>query len=222
MPIALLAFTLAAFFAAGWAYGQQQSLRIEVPYEFVLGSKVLPAGTYSFSADDKWLVVKSAAGGGFYQQVISRLGGPSELFRDGSVIFDKTNGKRVLAEVWIPGMNGVLVHSNPKNQDRDVLLGSTLDQTHPASGKAAYNLTCSRCHGPDGNGNEKADKFFKVVIPRLNSAAVQSKSDAELKQLITQGIRNMPPVEIDEAGFRHRLPSQDVDAVIAYVRTLKR
>jgi hypothetical protein len=31
----------------------------------------------------------------------------------------------------------------------------------------------------------------------------------------------MPPVEIDESGFRHRLPPQDVDAVIAYVRTLK-
>jgi hypothetical protein len=51
---------------------------------------------------------------------------------------------------------------------------------------------------------------------------VQGKSDAELKELITKGSGAMPPVEIDESGFRHRLPAQDVDAVIAYVRTLKK
>jgi hypothetical protein len=42
-----------------------------------------------------------------------------------------------------------------------------------------------------------------------------------LREQISQGSRLMPPVEIDESGFRHRLPPQDVDAVIAYVRTLK-
>jgi hypothetical protein len=50
---------------------------------------------------------------------------------------------------------------------------------------------------------------------------VQSKSDAELKEIINKGGSAMPPVEIDESGFRHRLPPQDVDAVIAFVRTLK-
>lgn len=99
---------------------------------------------------------------------------------------------------------------------------SRLNQTGTTSGKAAYNLTCGRCHGTDGQGDERADKFFQTTIPRLSSADVQGKSDAEFRELITQGSRVMPPVEIDEAGFRHRLPPQDVDAVIAYVRTLKR
>jgi mono/diheme cytochrome c family protein len=114
------------------------------------------------------------------------------------------------------------LHTIPKNHTRDVLIASNLNQSGTLSGRAAYNLTCGRCHGPDGKGDERADKFFNVKIPRLSSAEVQGKSDAELKDLIIQGRRAMPPVEIDESGFRHRLPPQDVDAVIAYVRTLKR
>jgi mono/diheme cytochrome c family protein len=85
----------------------------------------------------------------------------------------------------------------------------------------AYDQTCFRCHGAGGKGDKNADKFFNTTIPRLNSAEVQSKSDAELKEIINKGGSAMPPVEIDESGFRHRLPPQDVDAVIAFVRTLK-
>jgi mono/diheme cytochrome c family protein len=96
-----------------------------------------------------------------------------------------------------------------------------LDQNPNVSGRVAYDRTCSRCHGPAGRGDERADKFFNVTIPRLSSAEVQSKSDAELREIITKGSRVMPPVEVDESGFRHRLPPVDVDAVIAYVRTLK-
>jgi mono/diheme cytochrome c family protein len=122
----------------------------------------------------------------------------------------------------MPGTDGILLHSIPKDHIRDVLLITGLDQTRKVSGKAAYNMTCGRCHGPDGKGDQRADKFFNITIPRLSSAEVQSKSDAELREIITKGSRVMPPVEIDESGFRHRLPLQDVDAVIAYVRTLKR
>jgi len=96
-----------------------------------------------------------------------------------------------------------------------------MDQKRTISGKTAFDLTCSRCHGPAGMGDKRADKFFNTTIPRLGSAAVQSKSDAELKEIITKGSRAMDPVEVDESGFRHRLPPQSVDAVIAFVRTLK-
>jgi mono/diheme cytochrome c family protein len=101
------------------------------------------------------------------------------------------------------------------------LVVSDLNQTRAVSGKTAYSLTCGKCHGQDGKGDASADKFFNMTIPRITSVAVQGKSDAELRDLVTKGSSTMPPVEIDESGFRHRLPSQDVDAVIAYVRTLK-
>jgi mono/diheme cytochrome c family protein len=115
----------------------------------------------------------------------------------------------------------VLVHSIPQGHSRLGISGTSLDMSRSYPGKTAYSLTCARCHGENGNGSQEADKFFGQQIPRLTSAQVQSKSDAELRQQITQGSNAMPPVEIDESGFRHRLPPQDVDAVIAYLRTLK-
>ncbi|MDR3674619.1 MAG: cytochrome c, partial [Acidobacteriota bacterium] len=110
----------------------------------------------------------------------------------------------------------------PKSHPHEViLLSDGMDQNRSVSGKVAYEQTCMRCHGATGKGDKNADKFFNVTIPRLSSAEVQSKSDDELKEIITKGSRAMAPVEIDESGFRHRLPPQDVDAVIAFVRTLK-
>jgi mono/diheme cytochrome c family protein len=220
-----MTLTLIACCVAGMAFGQRikdQRLQAKVPYEFSVGSQVLPAGTYSFYMDGPWLAVRSETGGPFRDKIIYEVNGPAELLDDGSLVFDKTGDKRVLSEVWIPGMNGLVVHSIPANDEREVLLATYLNETRPTSGKAAYGLTCAKCHGPQGNGDEKADKYFNTTIPRLSSPAVQGKSDAELKQIISQGTSVMPPVEIGESGFRHRLPPQDVDAVIAYVRTLKR
>jgi mono/diheme cytochrome c family protein len=223
MASRLVAFVLVTFFVAGLAFGQaEHTIRFEIPYEFALGSKVLPAGTYAFYVDAVGLAVKSATGGPFHHIIISRINGPTEFLQDGSLVFEKIDGKRVLSEVWIPGTDGLLVHKTSKDYARDTLLGSALNQTGAVPGKVAYSLTCGRCHGVDGNGNVKADKFFNVTIPRLSSAEVQGKSDAELKEIVSHGTSVMPPVEIDESGFRHRLPPQDVDAVIAYVRTLKR
>jgi mono/diheme cytochrome c family protein len=218
-----MAFTIVTFFAVALAFGQTKELmQFQIPNEFSFGSKVLPAGMYTFATEGSWLVVKSATGDQLSLGVIAQLSGPSELFRDGSLVFDKTDGGLILSEVWMPGANGLLLHVIPKDHNREVLWGSSLSPTRAVSGKEAFNLTCAKCHGEGGKGDVGADKFFKTSIPRLNSEGVQAKSDAELRALINQGDQTMPPVEIDEAGYRHRLPPQDVDAVIAYLRSLKR
>ena len=90
-------------------------------------------------------------------------------------------------------------------------------------GKAVFERTCKNCHGPLGKGNPTMDSFWKTKIPRLPSDYVQRKSDAELKKIITGGIRKMQPVRLDAPTAPHRpkLTPQQVDDVIAYVRTLK-
>jgi len=217
----LMAFILVTFFAAVPAFGQSE--RVKIPYEFTFASKVLPAGMYTFSVTGTTLQVQSATGEALRSIIITRLGGPSEFLRDGSLVFDKTAGGRILSEVWMPGTDGILVHSNPKGYSREILIfTSGLNQNPNISGRVAYDRTCGKCHGPDGKGDERADKFFNITIPRLSSAEVQGKTDAELREIITKGTSTMPPVEIEESGFRHRLPPQAVDAVIAYLRTLKR
>jgi mono/diheme cytochrome c family protein len=220
----LMAFVLVTFFAVGLAFGQTgEAVRAAIPYEFTLASKVLPAGTYTLTVTKFGLQVQSVTTGAVYRApIITRLGGPTEFLRGGSLVFDKTASARILSEVWIAGSDGILLHTAPKNHTHEVvLLSEGLDQNRNVSGKVAYDQTCFRCHGAGGKGDKNADKFFNTTIPRLNSAEVQSKSDAELKEIINKGGSAMPPVEIDESGFRHRLPPQDVDAVIAFVRTLK-
>jgi len=223
MVARMITFILVTCFAVSAAFGQMQNMRIGVPYAFTVGSnsKVLPAGTYTFSVDRDILKVESVSAL-LKAMVIAQLSGPGDFLQAGSLVFDTTGGVHILSEVWIPGTDGQLLYADRKVNTREFLLASYLDQARTVSGKAAYNQTCGRCHGADGNGNESADKFFGIAIPRLISATVQSKSDAELRELINKGSAVMPPVEIDVSGFRHRLPPQDVDAVIAYVRTLKK
>ena len=216
----LMAYVLATFFlVVGPAFGQL--MKAEIPHEFTFGSKVLPAGTYTFSVTTFGLRAQSATGAVSSAPILTRISGPTGFLREGSLVFDKTGGGHILCEVWMPGADGILLHNTPQNPSYDILLVYNLDQKRSVSGKVAYDRTCARCHGPAGKGDGNADKFFKVTIPRLKSAEVQAKSDAELREIITKGGSTMPPVEIDESGFRHRLPPKDVDAVIAYVRTLK-
>ena len=88
-------------------------------------------------------------------------------------------------------------------------------------GKAIFDKTCKECHGEKGKGNLTADKFYQVTIPRLTSKFVQDKSDAELKEIIIKGKRQMKAVRPGQPLMQHHGKSEWVDDVISYVRTLK-
>ena len=201
----------------------RQSVQVKIPYSFTVGKTSLPAGTYTISTSktNDFVILESSAGASTRQMILSRLSGPNRFLQEGSLVFDSTDGKHVLSEVWMQDGEAALVYSVPKGHTRAFLTFSDLPATGQVSGKAAYDRTCARCHGEEGKGDSAADRYMGVTIPRLNTAQVQSKSDAELKEIISSGTKNMPPVEIEQSGFLHRLPSQDVAAVIAYVRTLK-
>jgi len=104
-----------------------------------------------------------------------------------------------------------------------VLLGALAISSPSAEypGKATYDHTCKNCHGPDGKGDPVADKFYRVRIPRLNSKYVQSKSDDEIREIITRGRRKMKPVEMGTPVASHKLDEGLIPDVIAYVRSLK-
>ncbi len=78
-----------------------------------------------------------------------------------------------------------------------------------AAGAAVYKSKCQTCHGPDGAGSP-VGKSLKVAD--LRSAAVQSRPDAELTQVISDGKNNMP-------GFKGTISDDEITAVLAHVRT---
>jgi mono/diheme cytochrome c family protein len=82
------------------------------------------------------------------------------------------------------------------------------------AGQATYDKSCKGCHGADGTANPAIAKAMKVEMKDLKSADVQSKSDADLRKVITDGQGKMHPVA--------SVTGANVDDVVAYVRSLKK
>ena len=91
-------------------------------------------------------------------------------------------------------------------------------------GKAIYKDSCQHCHGPEGTGDQRADRLYKVRIPRLNSAAIQQYTDAQIKGIVMGGKGKMKPVRLGAPSDPHgkKLTGDQVNLVVAYVRTLKK
>jgi mono/diheme cytochrome c family protein len=82
-----------------------------------------------------------------------------------------------------------------------------------SDGAAIYKAKCAMCHGPDGAGQTTMGKNLK--LRDLRSADVQKQTDAELVKWITDGKGKMP-------AYKGKLGAGDIDALVAFIRTLKK
>jgi mono/diheme cytochrome c family protein len=82
------------------------------------------------------------------------------------------------------------------------------------AGAAVYEKSCKSCHGADGTPNAAVSKMMKVEMRDLKSPAVQSRSDAELKKVVTDGEGKMKASA--------SVTGASADNVVAYVRSLKK
>lgn len=92
---------------------------------------------------------------------------------------------------------------------------STAD-AHPLAADAArtYARQCSSCHGRDGHGRTR--KGRQTHARDLTDGGWQDDvSDERLFNSINNGRGKMP-------SFRKKLSENDVDALVAYIRRLKR
>ena len=92
-------------------------------------------------------------------------------------------------------------------------LGLALPTLSFAADSAAdtFKAKCAMCHGENGAGKGK--------VPALSSADVQKKTDAEFKEAIDKGTKTangvMPP-------YGSKLSGDEIDALVKYVRSLKK
>jgi cytochrome c6 len=91
-----------------------------------------------------------------------------------------------------------------------LLSASPVVSQDSAAGAAVFKSKCITCHGPDGGGTAVGKS---LQAADLRSAKIQSKSDAELIQTISDGKGNMP-------GFKGDITDEEIHAVLAHVRTL--
>jgi mono/diheme cytochrome c family protein len=98
-------------------------------------------------------------------------------------------------------------------------------------------LTCGNCHTPKGPQGDIMDKAFsgglswdeppfKVTAPNITQdkeTGIGNYTDAELKQVMRKGIKRngVPVAMVMPSGFYEIMTDRDLDAVIAYLRTIK-
>jgi mono/diheme cytochrome c family protein len=100
-----------------------------------------------------------------------------------------------------------------------LFLGAAVAATHAADGKATWEDQCAKCHGSDAKGDTKMGK--KLKIADLSDAKVQAGfTDEAAVKAVKEGVKDksgkqsMKPIE--------GLSDDDIKAVIAYLRTLKK
>jgi mono/diheme cytochrome c family protein len=76
------------------------------------------------------------------------------------------------------------------------------------SGADTFKAKCAMCHGADGAGKAA------MSTTDLGAAPVQSKSDADLTGIITNGKGKMPK-------YDGKLTKDQIADVVKYIRTLK-
>ncbi len=86
----------------------------DVPFAFLIGTKSFPAGTYAFRPNDNLneITVQSTKGkDSGVAAVITQLDPKSA--NEAAVVFDVAGANHYLSEVYIPGIDGFLVHGAP-------------------------------------------------------------------------------------------------------------
>ncbi|MGH8092406.1 MAG: c-type cytochrome [Chthoniobacterales bacterium] len=83
-----------------------------------------------------------------------------------------------------------------------------------ADAAANWTQRCAACHGKDGSGSTMMGK--KLSVKDYRDAKVQAEfTDAQAAQVIKDGKDKMK-------GFKGKLSDDEIKALVAYVRTLKK
>lgn len=91
-----------------------------------------------------------------------------------------------------------------------------VDEAMVRRGQERYNIYCAPCHDHAGTGKGTVTMIQPglVPIPSYHEDRIRQMSVGELFNVITNGVRTMPP-------YAHQLPVKDRWAVVAYVRALQ-
>jgi cytochrome c6 len=88
-----------------------------------------------------------------------------------------------------------------------------------ADAKTNWANNCAQCHGPDGRANTKMGK--QVSAKDLTDPKVQAAfTDAKATQSIKDGVKQNGKTTMK--AFGGKLTDEEIKALVAYVRTLKK
>ena len=102
MKTQLIQTAVAALALAAAGYAQSaRDLKVTVPFDFVAGSRTLPAGQYTVSQSNNWsaIVIRSAAPAAGAVMLTNRVESPGRQ-EIGKLVFHRYGDRYFLSEVW--------------------------------------------------------------------------------------------------------------------------
>ena len=99
------------------------------------------------------------------------------------------------------------------------LLAASTMSLRAADAKANWDANCAQCHGKTGAADTKMGKTLSAKD--LTDAKVQAAfTDAKATQSITEGVKENGKTTMK--AFGGKLTADEIKALVAYVRTLKK
>lgn len=77
--------------------------------------------------------------------------------------------------------------------------------------EGVYKSNCAECHGTDGAADTAMGR--SLGMRDLRSPEVQKRTDADLTDIITNGMATMP-------SFKDKLMKRQIDEIVAYLRRM--
>ena len=88
-----------------------------------------------------------------------------------------------------------------------------------ADPKTNWANNCAQCHGPDGRANTKMGKQLSakdLTDPKVQASFTDAKATQSIKEGVKQGGKTTMK------AFGGKLTDDEIKALVAYVRTLKK
>jgi len=85
-----------------------------------------------------------------------------------------------------------------------------------------FKAKCASCHGEDGKGGTEQGK--KMAVRDMTSADFwKDATDAKMKDAIANGLKRTKDGKTQEMEpYKDKLKPEDIDALVAYVKTFKK
>ena len=99
------------------------------------------------------------------------------------------------------------------------LFAASTASLHAADAKANWDANCAQCHGKGGAANTKMGKQLNakdLTDPKVQAAF----SDAKATESIKNGVKENGKTTMK--AFAGKLTDDEIKALVAYVRTLKK
>lgn len=100
-----------------------------------------------------------------------------------------------------------------------IVFAASTTSLRAADARALWDANCAQCHGKDGKADTKMGKALSAKD--LTDRAVQSAfTDAKATESIKNGVKENGKTTMK--AFAGKLTDDEIKALVAYVRTLKK